>query len=56
VGKNAATPLVQTNAAIHSYIVAFWWAAGIFALGAIACGLIIKSGKPDPNAAPAVAP
>jgi EmrB/QacA subfamily drug resistance transporter len=57
VGKNAASPLVQADAAIHSYVVAFWWAAAIFAAGAVVCGLILKPGKPDPadpNAAPAI--
>jgi EmrB/QacA subfamily drug resistance transporter len=57
VGKNAASPLVQANAAIHSYTVAFWWAAAIFGAGAIICGLILKAGKPDPadpDAAPAI--
>jgi EmrB/QacA subfamily drug resistance transporter len=57
VGKNAKSQLVQADAAIHSYTVAFWWAAGIFAVGAVVCGLILKPGKPDPadpNATPAV--
>ncbi|HTJ69376.1 MAG TPA: MFS transporter [Actinospica sp.] len=57
VGKNKASQVVQANAAIHSYIVAFWWAAAIFAAGAIICGLILKAGKPDPadpDAAPAI--
>jgi len=57
VGKNAASPLVQADAAIHSYTVAFWWAAAIFAAGAVVCGLILKSGKPDPadpDATPAI--
>ncbi|HEX4788161.1 MAG TPA: MFS transporter [Actinospica sp.] len=57
VGKNQTNPLVQADAAIHSYTVAFWWAAGIFAIGAVVCGLIIRAGKPDPidpNAAPVV--
>ncbi len=57
VGKNPTSQLVQANAAIHSYITAFWWAAGIFAAGAVICGLILKAGKPDPadpDAAPAI--
>ena len=56
-GKNAASQAVQANAAIHSYTTAFWWAAGIFAAGAVICGLILKAGKPDPvdpDAAPVV--
>jgi EmrB/QacA subfamily drug resistance transporter len=57
VGKDAGNPLVQADAAIHSYTTAFWWAAGIFAVGAVICGLILKRGKPDPadpDAMPAV--
>ena len=57
VGKNAGSALVQANAQIHSYTTAFWWAAGIFAVGAVICGLILKPGKPDPadpDAMPAV--
>jgi EmrB/QacA subfamily drug resistance transporter len=57
VGKNASSQLVQADAAIHSYTTAFWWSAGIFAVGAVICGLILKAGKPDPadpDAAPVV--
>jgi EmrB/QacA subfamily drug resistance transporter len=57
VGKNASSQLVQADAAIHSYTTAFWWSAGIFAVGAVICGLILKRGKPDPadpDAMPAV--
>ena len=57
VGKDAASPMVQANAAIHSYVVAFWWAAAIFGVGAIICGLILKPGKPYPadlDASPAI--
>ncbi len=58
VGKNGKSPIVQASAAIHSYTVAFWWAAAIFAAGAIICGLILRSGKPepaDPDAMPVIA-
>jgi EmrB/QacA subfamily drug resistance transporter len=44
------TPLVQAQAALHSYIVAFWWSAGIFALGAVVCGLLLRPGKVQPAA------
>ena len=57
VGKNKADAVVQAQAQIHSYTVAFWWAAAIFAAGAVICGLILRAGKPDPvdpNAAPVV--
>jgi hypothetical protein len=57
VGKDKNDQSVLANAQIHSYVVAFWWAAGIFAVGAVICGLILKPGKPepaDPDAAPVV--
>ena len=31
-----AGPAVLAQAAVHSYTVAFWWSAGVFALGAVA--------------------
>jgi EmrB/QacA subfamily drug resistance transporter len=34
----------QAGAAVHSYVVAFWVAAAIFAGAAIACGLILRPG------------
>ena len=54
VGR-APTPLNQANAAIHSYTVAFTWAAAFFAAGAVICGLLLRPGPPapaDPDAAP----
>lgn len=35
------------EAAIHGYTTAFWWAAGIFALGAIVAGLLLRSGNEE---------
>ncbi len=32
------------EAAVHGYTTAFWWAAGIFALGAVLCGLLLRPG------------
>jgi EmrB/QacA subfamily drug resistance transporter len=43
----AQTPQVIAEAAVHSYTTAFGWAAGIFLLGAIICGLLLKSGVPE---------
>ena len=43
VGK-AVTPLVAAQAAVHGYTVAFWWAAGIFLLGAIVSGTLLRPG------------
>jgi EmrB/QacA subfamily drug resistance transporter len=44
-------------ATVHGYTVAFWWAAAFFAVGAIVCGLLLRSGAPevDPEASPAFA-
>jgi EmrB/QacA subfamily drug resistance transporter len=46
-----ATPsglkLVQANAAIHSYTTAFWWAAAIFAVGAVLTAFVLRSGIPQ---------
>lgn len=45
------------QAAVHGYTTAFWWSAGIFALGAVLALLLLKPGvkQADPNAAPALA-
>ena len=53
----ARTPENAALAAISSYHTAFWWSAGIFAAGAIICGLLLRHGAVavDPDAAPALA-
>ena len=45
------------QAAVHGYTTAFWWAAGIFAIGAIASALLYRPGVPvvDPAAEPVMA-
>jgi hypothetical protein len=43
-------PTALREAAIEGYTTAFWWAAGIFALGALVCGSLLRSGA---RAAPA---
>jgi hypothetical protein len=45
--------LLQANSAIHSYTVAFWWAAAIFAVGAVLSAIVLRPGIPaiDPEAA-----
>ncbi len=48
------SPAAQAGAAVHSYIVAFWVSAGIFAGAAIVCGLVLPPGLLAP-AAPEVA-
>jgi hypothetical protein len=44
-------------ASVHGYVTAFWWCAGIFALGALVGGVLLRSGPlPVPTAAPAGKP
>jgi EmrB/QacA subfamily drug resistance transporter len=52
-GKAPAADLAA-QAAVHGYVTAFWWSAGIFAIGAIVCGLLLRAGVPDlePGAEP----
>jgi EmrB/QacA subfamily drug resistance transporter len=44
------TRLVQAQATLHGYTTAFWWSAGIFAAGAVICGLLLRPGKIQPPA------
>jgi hypothetical protein len=39
--------LVLAGAAVHSYTVIFWWAAGIFAVGALLTAVILRPGLPQ---------
>jgi EmrB/QacA subfamily drug resistance transporter len=39
------TPLVRAQATLHGYTTGFWWSAGIFAAGAVICGLLIRPGR-----------
>jgi EmrB/QacA subfamily drug resistance transporter len=49
------------QAAVEGYVTAFWWAAAIFALGALVCGALLRPGArpvvahgpPEPAPAPA---
>ena len=45
---------VVAQATVHGYTTAFWWGVAIFAAGAIVCGLLLPSGKPQP--APGASP
>ncbi len=38
------SPVAIANAAVHSYVVAFWVSAAIFAGAAVVCGLVLRSG------------
>ena len=39
--------LLKANAAIHSYTVPFWWAAAIFAGGALISAVVLRPGVPE---------
>jgi hypothetical protein len=56
-GKQPTTTLL-THAAVHGYTTAFWWAAGIFAIGALITGLLVrgKLREPAPGAQPVAQP
>jgi EmrB/QacA subfamily drug resistance transporter len=42
-------PEVLRQAAVEGYSTAFWWAAGIFAVGALVCGALLRPGvRPVP--------
>jgi EmrB/QacA subfamily drug resistance transporter len=53
----AATPAAVEAATIHGYTTAFWWAAAIFAAGAVISGLLLRPGAQelDPAAEPVLA-
>jgi len=38
------SPSAQADAAVHSYVVAFWVSAAIFAASAVVCGLVLRPG------------
>jgi EmrB/QacA subfamily drug resistance transporter len=41
---HGTSPVAAANAAVHSYVVAFWVAAGIFAASAVICGIVLRPG------------
>jgi hypothetical protein len=49
-GRRPSPALVQQSL-VHGYTVGFWWAAGIFALGAVACGTLLRPGPLYPRQA-----
>jgi EmrB/QacA subfamily drug resistance transporter len=51
VAGKAAAPGIAADAAVHGYTTAFWWAAAIFAAGAVLCGLLLHR---SPGLEPAV--
>jgi EmrB/QacA subfamily drug resistance transporter len=42
-----ANSAVAQLAAVHSYVVAFWWSAAIFTVGAALVALLLRPGVPD---------
>jgi EmrB/QacA subfamily drug resistance transporter len=57
--RGRPAPALVSQALVHGYTTGFWWAAGIFATGAIICGTLLRPGTlgtvgPTP-AVPAVA-
>ena len=46
------TPDNTALAALHGYTVAFWWAMGIFLIGAAVAGLLLRPGAAQPELQP----
>jgi EmrB/QacA subfamily drug resistance transporter len=44
VTGHGAAPEVLRQAPVEGYTTAFWWAAGILAIGALVCGSLLRSG------------
>lgn len=42
-GAGAPDPALLAGAAVHGYTTAFWWAAGIYAVGGVLCGALLTS-------------
>jgi len=49
------TPDLVAQAAVHGYTTAFWWAAGIFLVGAVVCGVVLER-RPSTVMAPGAEP
>ena len=56
VGVDPSDPAALLEASVASYTTVFAWSAGIFAVGAVVCGLLLPHGavQRDPDAAPVV--
>ncbi|HSZ40020.1 MAG TPA: DHA2 family efflux MFS transporter permease subunit [Trebonia sp.] len=46
---HGTSPAAQASAAVHSYVVAFWVSAAIFAASAVVCALVLRSGVLAPE-------
>jgi hypothetical protein len=53
-GRNPASPLVQAEAAIHSYQAVYWWSAGFFIAGTLISLVLYRRGVPQTEPATAV--
>jgi EmrB/QacA subfamily drug resistance transporter len=42
--SHAPSSALAAQAAVHGYTVAFWWSAGIFLVGALVCGALLRPG------------
>jgi hypothetical protein len=49
------SPALVQQSLVHGYTVGFWWTAGIFALGAVVCGTLLRRGPLYPRQAGAAA-
>ena len=49
------SPAAQVNGAVHSYVVAFWVSAAIFAGAAVVTGAVLRSGVLTQQESPAAA-
>jgi len=47
VAGTAPSPALLQHAAVHSYVVAFWICAAIFAAAAVVVGALLRPGVPD---------
>jgi EmrB/QacA subfamily drug resistance transporter len=52
IGAHGHSPSSLMHATVHSYVIAFWWSAAIFAFGAAVCGVLMRGGRIelDPDA------
>ena len=48
-GRNPADRAARAQATIESYTTAFWWSAGLFAVGAVVASLLYRRGTPQPG-------
>lgn len=58
LGAHGRSASAIAHATVHSYVVAFWWSAGIFAFGALICALLMRGGRieldPDASRMPGI--